>query len=75
VVFLVGSWLPVAALIWSRRALLRAPVGYVAALVAFAGALLLLVTVTLDLGPSWIIAVAMLVVAQVLALWRLYVGS
>jgi hypothetical protein len=75
VVILVVSWLPVVALIWTRRRLLYGSRARAAAILAGSGAVLLALTVGFDLGSSWLVAVGMLVAAQILALHLLYAGA
>ena len=70
IVVLVGAWLPLVAALWAgRRALApgeRVAVG--GALVA--GAAVVAVGVALDLGPSWVVGVVLLVAAQLAVLHR-----
>ena len=70
-VVVVGSWVPVAALIWSRREVFRSGAGRQAGVLAMVGVILLVVTIGFDLGAWWIAAVVMLLVAQVVALWAI----
>jgi hypothetical protein len=60
-------WLPVVALLWSHRASLRGRWARLAAGLLVTGAVLLVITIGLDLGWVWLVPVALLVVAQVLA--------
>jgi hypothetical protein len=66
-VILVLVWLPVVALLWSQRALLRGRAARLAALLAVVGTALLAIAIGFDLGPVWVAPVALLVGAQVLA--------
>lgn len=74
-VLLVASWVPIAALIWSERRLVRGTSRRWAAVLAVVGAALLVVTIGLDLGPSWFAAVALLVAAQAVALRAIARGT
>jgi hypothetical protein len=74
-VVLVVSWLPVAALIWTRRRLLYGRRARAAAILAGSGAVLLALTVGFDLGSAWLVAVSMLVAGQILALHLLYAAG
>jgi hypothetical protein len=65
---LVAVWLPVPALLWARRSALAGPLGRAALVLAVVGVVGLVATVRLDLGWSYGLAVAALVVAQLLAL-------
>ncbi len=65
---LVAAWLPVASLLWSRRRSMGGAWRRASAVVVGAGVLLLVVTIGLDLGSWWVLPVALLVAAQLLAL-------
>ncbi len=65
---LVAGWLPVAWLLWSRRAAIRGRSAWLAGLLAIAGVVLLVLTVGKDLGAWWLAAAAILVTAQFVAL-------
>jgi hypothetical protein len=65
---LVGAWLPTAALIWTGRRTLGGR-GRLPAVLAAVGVALLVVTIAWDLGLAWVAAVAILLSAQVIALW------
>lgn len=67
-VVLLAGWLPVAWVMWSRRATIDGFSRRWAGILAVAGAGMLVVTIGLDLGASWLVAVAVLVAAQVVAL-------
>jgi hypothetical protein len=67
-VVLLAGWLPVPALLWARRRALAGPMGRTALVLAVGGALGLAVTVGLDLGWTYAVAVGALVLAQLLAL-------
>ena len=62
---LVGTWLPTAALIWSSRRDVRNRRGLLA--LAAVGLLVLVVTITSDLGWTWIVGALILLGAQVIA--------
>lgn len=73
VVVLVAAWAPMAALLWSSRSALRGAPGVGAAMLAFAGTVLLVVTIRRDTSAEWLVAVGLLVAAQLLAVglaWR-----
>ncbi len=67
VVIVVLAWLPVAALLWSHRGLLRGGAARWAAVLALVGAVFLVAAIGYDVGPVWLAPAALLVVAQVLA--------
>ena len=71
IVVLLAGWAPVAWMLWSRRAAIRGPHARFAGVLAVVGVVLLVVTIRLDLGASWIVAVAILLAAQFTALWSL----
>lgn len=64
---LVGAWLPTVALIWTGRSRLGSRGGRLG-VVAVVGVGLLVATIAWDLGHAWVVAVAFLVGAQVIAL-------
>jgi hypothetical protein len=66
---LVAAWLPVAVLLWSARSRLTGRYAWAAAILAVLGLVGLVVTIGLDLGPWWIAAAGVLVLAQFVALW------
>jgi hypothetical protein len=61
---LLAAWLPIAALLWQRRGVLRRRRGELG--VAAITAALLALTIGLDLGPIWLVPAAVLVVVQLL---------
>jgi hypothetical protein len=65
---LVGAWLPIAWLLWSRRSWIGTASGRACAAVAVVGVVVLVVTVAFDLGTVWAVAVLLMVAAQVWAL-------
>ncbi|SCF27838.1 hypothetical protein GA0074695_5090 [Micromonospora viridifaciens] len=67
-VIAVVAWLPVVWLIWRHRSALRDRTGRLAAGLALVGVVLLAVTIRADLGLWWLLPVAMLVAAQLMAL-------
>ncbi len=67
-VVLLAAWLPVALLLWTRRASITGRSAWAAGLLAVTGLALLVLTVGLDLGASWMAAVAVLLAAQFVAL-------
>ena len=67
VVIVVLAWLPVAALLWSHRGLLRGPAARWVAVLVLVGAVLLVAAIGYDWGSVWLVPAALLMVAQVLA--------
>ncbi len=67
-IVLLAAWLPVALLLWTRRASITGRSAWAAGLLTASGLALLVVTVGLDLGASWIGSVAVLLTAQFVAL-------
>ncbi|MEU5724487.1 hypothetical protein ABZ783_22025 [Micromonospora sp. NPDC047738] len=67
-VVVVVAWLPVGWLIWRHRRALRGRTGRLAAGLALVGVALLAVTIRADLGLWWLLAVTLLVAAQLFAL-------
>jgi len=65
---LIAAWVPVALLLWSERASLRGGWSRGAAALAVVGTTLLVVTISRDLGGSWIGAVVVLVAVPLMAL-------
>lgn len=73
VAILIGAWAPILALLWSSRSALRGAPGVGAATLAVAGGVLLAVTIRRDTGAEWLVAVGLLVAAQLVAIslaWR-----
>jgi hypothetical protein len=70
IVVLVGAWLPIAWFLWTGRRWFATSAGRACGAVALVGIVLLVVAIVFDLGPSWLVAVALLVVAQAWALTR-----
>ena len=66
-IIVLVAWLPVVALLWSHRALLRGRAARLAAWLVVVGTVLLVITIGYDLGPIWLLPVVLLVVAQLLA--------
>jgi hypothetical protein len=64
VTLIIGAWLPVVAALWSRRGMLPRRENAVVVGAASAGAVVVVVTIALDIGAAWVIGVALLVVAQ-----------
>ena len=62
---LIGAWLPIVALLWSQRGTLPRRERALAAGAAVLGAVVLVVTIALDLGAAWVVGVALLLTAQV----------
>jgi len=72
-VILIAAWVPLVALLWSSLSALRCGFGFGAATLAVGGAVLLVVTIGGDTGAEWLIAVGMLIAAQLMAVglaWR-----
>ena len=72
-VILIAAWVPLVALLWSSLSALRCGFGFGAATLAVGGAVLLAVTIGGDTGAEWLIAVGMLIAAQLMAVglaWR-----
>ena len=67
-VVLVAAWLPVAWLLWSERGAVRGHSRSLAGVLAALGLVLLVLTVGMDLGSWWIVAAAILVTAQIVAI-------
>lgn len=73
VAILIASWAPIATLLWSSRSTLRCAPGLGVAMLAVVGTILLAVTISRDTGAEWLLAVGLLVVAQLVAIglaWR-----
>ena len=73
IVVLTAAWVPVAAVLWAGRAVLATRGGAVVAVLFVLGGALLAVTIAADLGAWYLLGVAVLVVAQLVAL-RLVAG-
>ena len=65
---LVAAWLPVPAVIWTRRRTLDRRSARAPLVLGVVGAVALAVAVGLDLGPIYLVPAAMLLVAQLLVL-------
>lgn len=68
VALLFAVWAPVVALLWSSRAATRGRWAVAAAVLGSAGLLLLGITIARDTGREWLLAAALLVGAQLVAL-------
>ena len=67
-VILLLAWLPIGSVLWNGRRALAGPPARIAFVLLAVGAIMLVVTIRLDLGATYLIAVAMLLAAQLLAL-------
>lgn len=67
VAVLLAGWLPVPALLWSSRRVLRPQARWLAT-AAVTGVAVLVATIMADLGAWWVLGVALLVAVQVGAL-------
>jgi hypothetical protein len=65
---LIGAWVPIVALLWSQRRMLRRRERALAAAAALVGAVVLVVTIALDLGAAWVVGVALLLMAQLIVI-------
>lgn len=72
---LVIACLPVAALLWSSRAAVRGKWAVVAAVLGLTGLLLLGASIAGDTGREWLLAVALLITAQLVALGAVRRGA
>jgi hypothetical protein len=71
----VGAWLPVAALLWSARGCLRSTASLGAGTLAAVGLGVLWVSIAGDTGGEWVLAVALLVLGQLLAVRGIEAGK
>lgn len=67
-VILLLAWLPIGVVLWNGRRALASPPGRIALALLAVGAIMLVATIGLDLGATYLIAVAMLLTGQLLAL-------
>ncbi|HET6563579.1 MAG TPA: hypothetical protein VFG72_17050 [Marmoricola sp.] len=72
VAVLLLGWAPVAALLWSSRRRLAGGPGRLAATLALVGVAWLVATVAADVAGLWLVGVALLTAAQLVALGRLW---
>ncbi len=68
VLLLLAAWAPIAAVLWSRRGALTGPGAWISAVLLLVGAGLLVMTIGADLGPMYLVAIVVLLVAQLVAL-------
>ena len=66
-IIIVVAWIPVPALIWSHRNALRGRPARLLTLLVVVGAVALAVAIHYDLGAAWLAPVALLVMAQLIA--------
>jgi hypothetical protein len=70
IVVLVAAWAPIVVMLWQGRHVIAAR-GPAPLALAIVGAVVLVVTISFDLGPTWTAGVALLFAAQIVALRRL----